>query len=126
MPQLSAKHHSHKSRSTKFSFNLNLGALLTPPVCQPTSTYVERTTIVQPTPVVQTVIQEPVYQTVYTPPVYQTQTTYQSYYPQQVIVERPTIVERSVIVERPYMRQVYVQPQASYYSSWGMGIGYHN
>lgn len=90
-PQLSAKHHSHKSRSrsTAFSLNLHLGQpCLYQPVCQPA--YVARTTIVQP--IVQPVIEQRAY--------------YPTYY-------------REVVVERPYTERVYIQPQFSYYSFWG-------
>jgi hypothetical protein len=75
MPQLSAKHHSHKHRSTSFAINFNVARpTVYAPVCRPA--YVERT-IVRPYPVVEERVYYPYYQ--------------------QVIVERP-------YAERVYVR----------------------
>lgn len=90
IPELSAKHHRYKQRSSSFSLNFNVApSRLYEPVPVYRPTYVERTTIVRP---YQPVVEERVYYPAY----------------------------REVIVERPCAPRVYVQPQFSFHSSWGI------
>lgn len=94
MPPLSAKHHHHSYHSTSFGLNINVNQprVYEPVVVAPAPAYVTQTTYVQPYAPVAPVVEERVYYPYYQP----------------VVVARPC-------------QPVYVQPQFSFYSSWGFG-----
>ncbi len=117
-PDLSAKNHhrnhnchktvtkKYKSSGSFFGLSLNLN---------PTPSYVERVTYVQPQPVYYYPVYEPapVYQApVYQAPVYQAPTYQTPAYYEQVAVQRSSY---SNYYSSP---KVYVQPQFSYWNYW--------
>ena len=96
-PHLSAKQHRHKysSRSSAFSFNLNL---------TPIPRYVEYNYVYPPATYERIAIVPSVQENVY-----------YSSYQQPVVVQRPYYQQQQVIVQRPYAERVYTYPQYSYW-----------